>query len=617
MCGIVGIFAADLGVVEVREALDRMMRAVVHRGPDEAGSLIFGHHRAGIGCRRLSILDLEHGSQPMPNEDGTVHVVLNGEIYNHCELRAELEQKGHTFRSRSDTEVIAHLYEERGDDCLEALNGMFGLAILDSRSGRLLLARDRCGMKPLYFAQTSNGFLFASEIKSLLASGLVPAEPDLEAVDSFLTVGYVPVPRTGFRGVKKLEPGEALTVDAHGVTPRVFWRVGFDNAKPPATEQEYAHELESRLTAAVKSHLVADVPVGAFISGGMDSSLVAALAVEHATYPLKTFSVVFPEDNSVDESRYSRELVQQLGTEHHEIEFRISEAPDLLPKMVRHLEEPSTVGPGMATYKLASAAARHVKVVLSGEGSDEIFAGYAWLGSEAYYRIRPLVPRIFMRKLAEHSRSLRVRRVLRTLAAPDEVSADIEWFRIMTPNEKARALRLTAPSSDLDPIRPHPDTLASSADILQRRLALDFTRRLANGILLMGDKMTMAHSLETRMPFLDRGVVDFGLALPSRMKWRGKRGKYILSLLANRLPPEIAHRRKRGFQYPIRSMQRGPFADFARAYLLDSAKPGGLIDRHFLESALAQWQGEGPAGLRLITALLTLRAWCNEFFPGL
>jgi asparagine synthase (glutamine-hydrolysing) len=617
MCGITGIFAADLCDAEIRETLNRMMGAVVHRGPDEGGSAFFGKSRAGVGCRRLSILDLEHGSQPMPNEDGTVHVVLNGEIYNHGELRAELEQKGHAFRSRSDTEVIVHLYEEWGDECLEALSGMFGLGILDSRSGRLLLARDRCGMKPLYFTQTPSGFLFASEIKGLLASRLVPAEPDLEAVDSFLTVGYVPAPRTGFRGVKKLEPGEALTVDAHGVTSRVFWRVRFDNTKPPATEQEYAHELESRLSAAVKSHLVADVPVGAFISGGMDSSLVAALAVEHATYRLKTFSVVFPEDGSVDESRYSRKLVHQLGTEHHEIEFRISEVPDLLPKMVRHLEEPSTIGPGMATYKLASVAARHVKVVLSGEGSDEIFAGYPWLGSEAYYRIRPFVPRSLVRKLAEHSPSLRVRRVLRTLAAPDEVSADVEWFRIMTPNEKSRALRLPTPASDLDPIRPCPDTLASSADILQRRLALDFTRRLPNGILLMGDKMTMAHSIETRMPFLDRGVVDFGLALPSRMKWRGGRGKYILSLLANRLPSDIACRRKRGFQYPIRAMQRGTFADFARPYLLDSAKPGGLIARPFLESALAQWPREGHSGLRLITALLTLRAWCNEFFPGL
>lgn len=617
MCGIVGIFAANLSDDEIREVLDRMMLAVAHRGPDESGSLVYSHHRSGIGCRRLSIVDIEHGSQPMANEDGTVHVMLNGEIYNHRELRSGLERRGHVFRSCSDTEVVAHLYEEQGGNCLELLNGMFGLAVFDSRAGKLLLARDRCGMKPLYTAQTQRGFLFASEIKALLASRLLQAEPDLDAVDSFLTVGYVPAPDTGFRGVRKLEPGEALTLDSNGISSRIFYRLRFENSHPRASEQEYVRELETRLTAAVKSHLVADVPVGAFVSGGVDSSLVAALAVAYAPYRIKSFSIVFPDDSRVDESRYSRELARQLGTEHHEIEFRVSEAPDLLPKMVRHLEEPNAIGPGMATYKLASAAARHVKVVLSGEGSDEIFAGYAWLGAEAYYRIRPFVPKSLVRRLAELVSSLRARRVLRTISASDDVAADIEWFRFLTPQEKACAFLRSESLSDLDPIRPHPDTLASSGDTLQRRLALDFTRRMANGVLLMGDKMTMAHSLETRMPFLDRGVVDFGLSLPSRMKWRGNQSKYILSLLAGRLPPEIARRKKFGFQYPIHAMHRGPFCDFARQYLLDSARPGGLVDRSFIEAVLPRWSGEGCTGMRLIVVLLTLRAWCNEFFPRL
>ncbi len=613
MCGIAGAFGAEIATQELPALLERMLAAMAHRGPDDSGVSVSPEIGAGLACRRLSLVDLVTGHQPIATEDGRVLVVMNGEIYNHRELRAGLEQRGHRFRTSSDTEVVVHAYEEEGVDCLARLNGMFGLAVLDLAARTLLLARDAAGMKPLYWTRISSGYLFASEAKALFASGLVSPEANVDALATYLAVGYNPAPRTCFRGIERIPPGEYVVIEAGGVRRGTFWRMRFDHSGRVRGDRECAEELDATMRAAVKAHLDADVPVGAFVSGGLDSSLVAAYAAPLSSRPLKTFSLVFPEDPDIDESRFSRRLTAQLGTDHHEVEFRSCDLPGLLEKAVRHLEEPCSAGPALLTFHLASAASRHVKAVLSGEGSDELFAGYRWLRSEGYYRLRAFAARPLARALLRFAAEPRRIRALSILAAEDDARADAEWFRAFTPRIANSLLRPEWRSAldELAPLRLDPATAASCAGRLERRLALEFTRRLPEGILFFGDKMSMAHSLEVRMPFLDRQVIEFALALPSHLKIRDGREKYILSLLDGAIPEEIRRRRKAGLHYPERMLLSGKNKVFARDLMMDS---GLFLERRlgrFLERALA---GPGEQ-TRLVWMLLLLAAWRNEFFP--
>jgi asparagine synthase (glutamine-hydrolysing) len=617
MCGIAGIFESEVAPSELPPLLERMADSMLHRGPDDRGIAAFPDLRAGLACRRLSIVDLVTGHQPIAGEDGNVVVVMNGEIYNHRELRAELESRGHRFRSSSDTETVVHLYEDEGLECLARLNGMFGLAILDVRARRLVLARDAAGMKTLYWTRTPSGFLFASEVKALLASRLFAAQPDWEALDSYLAFAYVPAPMSCFRGVEKVPAGEYVILEEGHASRGVFWRPRFEPAGAPQNDQEYAAELEVRLRAAVKTHLDADVPVGAFVSGGWDSSLVAALAAEISPRPLRTFSLVFPEDPDLDESHFSRQLATHLGTEHQEVEFRAADVPATLACAIGHLEEPCTTAPALLDFRLASVAGRVVKSVVGGEGSDELFAGYLHLKPGMYYRARRVFPRPLARAMQPFAASARLARACAVLSAPDDASADIEWFRSFTRRRKDELLLPHCrphPRSDGAPFSLHPETLASCTDLLERRLAYEFTRRLPDGILFCHDKMTMAHSLELRMPFLDRGVIDFALALPSRMKWRGSHGKYVLSLLASRLPPEIARRRKFGLHYSRRFLLAATNQAFVRELLLDSAAPDGLFRKEAVERLLGRYRAKPDETARFVWLLVFLQSWWNEFF---
>lgn len=613
MCGIAGIFQAGLTGVELTSALERMAESMAHRGPDDTTVAVFADLHSGLACRRLSLVDLANGRQPAAGEDGSVHVLLNGEIYNRRCLRTLLESRGHRFHTRSDTEVIVHCYEEFGLDCLNRLNGMFALAILDGRERKLVLARDGPGMRHLYYTQTGSGFLFASEAKALFASGLVKAAPNWPALDTCLGAGYIPAPETCFRGIERLPAGGLLVAGANGIHKSVFWRMRYQNHRPRRRDEEYGEELGNLLRDAVSSHLDADVPVGAFLSGGWDSSLTASMAAQLSPKPLKTFSIVFPDHPRMDESRYSRLLARHLGSEHREIEFRAPDAVRLFPGMVEHLEEPCTAAPAMLLWQLCSLAAREVKTVLSGEGSDELFAGYPWLLNNSFCRLRRIVPGFVARLLEAHTRDRRWLRLFMFLSAPDERAADAEWFRQLTPAQKRYLLRPElAAGPDIRPTYVHPNTLASCADRLQRRLSLDFTGRLSDGILFMEDKMAMAHSLEIRMPFLDRAVVDFALALPSDLKIRKGREKYILTLLGDRLPPEIAQRRKRGLDYP-RKVFSGTFSKFARELLLDSASPGGLFERRHLEPWLNRALTGEHGEHEWVFSLMLLQAWWNRF----
>jgi len=614
MCGIAGIFGCRLPEGEILRILGAMTAAQRHRGPDEQGAAAVEALGAGLACARLSIVDLEHGQQPAANEDRTVFAVLNGEIYNRVELQEELESRGHRFVGRSDTEVLVHLYEELGEEFVERLEGMFGAAVLDARRGRLLVARDGVGIKPLLVAETPHGFLFASEAKALFATGWIAPSPDLDALDTLLAAGYVPAPMSMFRGIRKLRAGEMLAVDAGGVRAKRFWRFRYREPAPRDGE-EYSDRLEALLKRSVERHLAADVPVGAFLSGGWDSSLVAAFAARTAGARLQTFSIVFPDDPGMDESRYSRLMARELGTEHHEIEFRTDKFAESFPLLVRALEEPCTTAPGGIMYQLAAFAARQVKSVVSGEGADELFGGYEWARLNSPYWLRRVLPAEPLRQASDWVSHPRLRRALRILGAPSDADADLEWRRALIPSEKRKILKpeLRREGPDLVPLRLDDETLASCRDSLQRRLGFDFTARLAEGILYITDRVSMAHSLEVRVPFLDKRVVEFALELPSRWKIHRGREKRILAEIARlRLPPAIAARRKHGLGYPAGLWMRAPLRRLAREILLDSGRDGPF-DRQGIEEHLKRADRHPRRASQRVAQAVFLQCWWNEF----
>lgn len=623
MCGIAGFFEARMAAEAVPRVLQRMGDAIEHRGPDQSGTLAISELAAGLASRRLSLVDVAGGRQPLSNEDGSIHVVFNGEIYNHLELRKSLEGRGHRFSTHCDTEVIVHLYEDLGLESLDRLQGMFALAILDMRERRLVLARDGSGMKSLYWARTPAGFVFASEVKALLASGLVQARPDLGALRTYLAAGFFPAPLTGFEGIEKLAAGRWLVVEDGRVEGGHFWRPKFQKQRPRLREREYALQLEELLQDSVRRHMAADVPVGAFLSGGWDSSLVASYAARLAPGRLKTFSIVFPEDPATDESRYSRRMAEHIGSEHHEIEFRTPQFAELLPQTVRHMEEPHSRGPTVLHYQLAKFASTEVKSVVSGEGSDELFAGYPWFRSRDF-TAGELLRGILPPATAGRLRSLRLGRhwdaMLRVANAPDQAAVDVEWMlRLHRVNLKLLHPDLRdAPWNPRDPL-PHPSILESCEDRLQRRLAIEFSGRLSDGILLETDKMSMAHSLETRMPFLHRPVIDFALKLPTDLKRRRGQEKAILRRLVRDLPPEIAGRRKKGLWYPRDYTAHPSVRGTIRSLLLDSSTPAPILaERRILEQQLdANLASSAPMSGFLCVAVL--QCWWNEFFgdsPG-
>jgi asparagine synthase (glutamine-hydrolysing) len=615
MCGIAGGFGFEIPNAEIAVVLRRMNDAMVHRGPDEEGYWTAPKLRAGLAVRRLSVIDLATGHQPLVNEDGSIALACNGEIYNYKRLRNELKSRGHCFRSQSDCEVVLHLYEDHGVECLKFLNGMFGLAILDCRQKRLLLARDPIGMKPLYYTRTPNGFLFASEAKALLASCLISAEPDWEGLDIFLTVGYIPAPKTCFRGVERMRAGEFLVLEGGSERREKFWNVRFDNSLRVRSEREYAEELEQRLQQAVESHLVADVPVGAYLSGGWDSSLTARFAARFSSGRLKTFSIVFPDEPEESEANYSRLMAAHIGSEHHEIEFRSSSVPQMMSEIVEAVEEPSVSSPSPVLFQLSAFAAKQVKVAVSGEGSDELFGGYPWLRGAWMYRLRTVLPKFLVRPLANRVLHPRWGRLWRILAAESEQSADLEWLRSLTPAHKRRFMKADLPLLGNDGIQatsPPPQTLTSCADRQQQRLSIDLTRRLPEGLLFINDKTSMAHSLELRMPFLDRNVLEFALSLPSSMKMRGAQEKYIVSKLLHNLPKELVSRRKYGLHFPMWAPPSQPFAAFLRETLLDSSRIP-LFERRPLEAWLKHALVGKRRGIGAVWTLAFLAIWWDHF----
>ena len=562
MCGICGIASTTGSAVTDRVAA--MSATLVHRGPDSYGQ--FSDGDVALAARRLSIIDLETGDQPIANENSTLHVVQNGEIYNYRELRRELERAGHHFRTQGDTEVLLHLYEEHGDRFAERLRGMFAIAIWDASHRRLVLARDRFGIKPLYYRAADNELAFASELRALPRG-----EIDLEALEAFLAFNSVPAPLTIFREIRKLPPGHLLIWEEGRVELRRFARPAPLEELREDEEAELVEELRSRVRDSVRAHLVSDVPVGVLLSGGVDSAFLAALAAEESSEQLRTFSIGF-EERSFDELAGARLVAERYGTQHRELVLR-PDAALLLPALADAFDEPFADSSALPTYLVSQLAASDVKVALSGEGGDELFGGYYTYAADLLAErvgglarlARPLVERL-PTSSSRASFDYKAKRFVRAAHLPS-LERHHGWKEIFSPELRAA---LTGRSSAFDPVDILRDRYRETegADELARLQDVDLGIYLVDDLLVKTDRASMAHSLEARVPYLDTVVTNLALALPTRHKIRGLSKKVLLrKAAAPLLPREIVHGKKRGFSIPAAAWLRGELEPFARQTL--------------------------------------------------
>jgi asparagine synthase (glutamine-hydrolysing) len=595
MCGICGIASPARGALPDPEVVARMNRTLVHRGPDSDG--LFAGERAILAARRLSIIDLEGGRQPIASEDGGVVVVQNGEIYNYRELRRELEARGHRFATASDTEVLVHLYEEYGDGFLERLRGMFALAVWDSRERRLLLARDRFGIKPLYYRLADGQLAFASELKAMLELPGFSRAIEPRAVEAFLAFNSIPAPLTIFAEARKLRAGWMLSWREGEVSERRYARPGPEPGRRlrRGPGEALAGELRDVLRDSVRAHLVADVPVGVLLSGGVDSTGLAALAAAEVGAGVKTFSIGF-EESSFDELSRARLVAERYGTDHHELVLR-PDAVELLPKLVEAFDEPFGDSSAVPTYLVSELAAGEVKVALSGEGGDELFGGYyTYVADLLAPRVgglarlaSPLIERLPSSN-AKASFDYKAKRFARAAHLPP-LERHHAWKEIFPTAARASLLEERGP--DWDPVDLYRERYAETrgAERLARLQDVDLGIYLVDDLLVKTDRSSMAHSLELRVPFLDERVADFAFSLARPLRVRGLSKKRLLRrALAPLLPEEILRAPKQGFSIPLAAWLRGPLQPFAREVLaaetlsrqgwLDPATVGSLLDAH-------------------------------------
>lgn len=621
MCGIAGIFQFDPARRPDRDLLRRMTDLLAHRGPDDAGYEVTGP--VGFGHRRLSIIDVSNGGhQPMANDDGTIVIVYNGECYNYRELAAGMRARGHRFRSSSDTEVILRLYEEKGDACFSELQGMFALAIWDGRRGRLVLARDRLGIKPLYVTHDRERLLFASEMKALLADPRTETELDRVALGDYLHLLSIPDPRSIFRGIRKLQPGHLIIADAEGVRERPYWTLSVSIDEGMSYEAAVAG-FEQRFAEAVSSHMVADVPVGAFLSGGVDSSAIVALAGKVTEHPIETFSITFPGLEEFDESPYAQAVADHCGAKHHA--FRLT--PDLveaLPRIAWHADEPFAISSAFALYFISKVAREHVKVVLSGDGGDEVFGGYVWrhfdfpeLPKAASWgaqraagmlRRYPALRSMLPGKLADR---------LNSLASHDQrylnafiTFHDNELHELLEPQLAAEVIESwqeNAVQRCLDE--------APGGEQLASKLYADIKTTLVSEMLTKADRMTMANGLEGRVPFLDHRLVEWAFTVPARHKIQGTNGKALVkTALESHLPRDILYRRKQGFNVPLKIWMRGELRDFVRDLLTPARlQRRGIFRPQAVEAILRRHEDGTVDASNKIFAMLMLELWHETF----
>jgi asparagine synthase (glutamine-hydrolysing) len=631
MCGIAGIVASDRLRAEERASLPRMRDVITHRGPDDSGLRVDAF--AGLAHRRLSIVDLATGHQPLANEDESIWIVFNGEIYNHADLRRQLEAAGHRYRTRSDTETIVHAYEQWGDDCVDRFRGMFAFAVWDAPRRRLLLARDRLGIKPLYWALSGGRLTFASEIKAVLESGVVSAAPNEDAIPELLSTRYLSGSETMFRGVHRLLPGHVLVFEGGGAVTRQWWDVptGPPDTGAAMSKRDAVDEFRARLEDAVRTRLMADVPLGMFLSGGLDSSAIAALMARMIDRPLQTFSVAF-HDRAFSELGYAREVAAAIGAEAHEIVIDEQDFFAALPRLVWHEDEPIAHPSSVPLYFVSRLAREHVKVVLTGEGADELLAGYgkypralanwragtAWnLAPEPFrsFVANTVVPRLPGRVGRYASRSfLAMPRTPEAMFFDNFAAIGLRrQANLLLPRVADRATAHAAYGAS----RACFDTPAGRSTMLDRLLYTDLKTYLVE-LLMKQDQMSMAASIESRVPFLDHPLVEFAAGLPSRMKLRGLTTKWILrEAVTSILPSSILERRKMGFPVPFGIWARTTHTGVLRDVLLDRrTRERGITDPKAVSTLIDAHAAGAANGSDALWSLLNLELWYRTFIDG-
>jgi asparagine synthase (glutamine-hydrolysing) len=632
MCGIYGI--ADLtGRHEPGQVLLRGMGEVIfHRGPDDSGQYV--GRGIALGMRRLSIIDLSGGHQPISNEDGSIWVVCNGEIYNFQELRDRLEKSGHVFRCKSDTEVLVHLYEQEGLDFVKHLRGMFALALWDGNLSRLVLARDRLGKKPLYVRREPGRILFASEIKSILQDSEVPRRVDPDALREYLALGYVPAPATMFEGIEKVLPGHFLVIEKGRVQDREYWDIRFDQVEQHS-EQEWIERVREKLLESVRVRMVSDVPLGAFLSGGIDSSAIVAAMSRFSDRPVKTYSIGFEgEDKYYNELPYARIVADAFRTDHHEIVVR-PDVAELLPKLIWHLDEPIADSALITTYLVSRMARESVTVILSGVGGDELFGGYRrYLGEglRRYYELLPsavrakwlpaLLARLPQDRSSGWKNNIRYASAFVKSAQWDPVSRYLSYVTAFSPEVRGRLLRESAVHGDgaappsvvlkgyFEKIR--------DADSLHQIIYVDLKTSLADDLLALTDKMTMAASLECRAPFMDQELVELASRIPSSLKVRGLRMKYLLKkVIGPWVPREILHRKKRGFGAPMGAWLRKDLDVLVRDTLSETQiRKRGFFDPAVVQEIVKAHGSQSSDHTDHLLGLINFELWCRIFLDG-
>ncbi len=632
MCGINGIaFSSKSGRTIDADVVERMRDVIIHRGPDDEGLFIDG--RVGLGHRRLSIVDVAAGHQPMTNEDGSLHITYNGEIYNHADFREALEAKGHVYQTHCDTETILHLYEEHGERCVEYLRGMFAFGIWDQRQRQLFIARDRLGVKPLYYVHSEDGSLyFGSEIKTLVEAGAIRPEINFSALPDYLANHSTSGEETLFTGVKRLLPGHTLTWRDGVVRINKYWDVSFAGNDDGRSDQDYIAEWGELFRTSVRLRLMSDVPLGMFLSGGIDSSAIAAVMSEMVDEPIKTFSVAFAE-REANELEYARVVARAFKTNHHEILVSPDEFFAELPKLVWHEDEPLAHPSSVALYFVSHLASQHVKVVLTGEGSDELLAGYAryrktLLNLELGSRYQSFTPNFLRngvrRRIQDMRPGSKVRQKLSRTFLTLPANVESIYFDNFAVFPRSMQPDLLSPETrervgTLDPYarltQAFEQTDANS--MLERLLYADIKTYL-HELLMKQDQMSMATSVESRVPFLDHKLVEFTCRLPDRLKLRGGTTKYILrESMKHVLPEKILRRSKMGFPVPIGKWFRGAYSSVIDEYVLsERALSRNIFSPKFVHDLVKRHQTGGENHDERLWALVNFEIWQRQFLDG-
>jgi len=625
MCGLSGLFRPEGLQPEDREKVWRMTRTLIHRGPDEEGFYV--DNFIALGMRRLKIIDLVTGRQPMANEDQSIWTVYNGEIFNFPQLRAELEKRGHLLKTRSDTEVIVHLYEEEGPDFVHRLNGMFAIALWDKKRHRLCLYRDRLGIKPLHYSFLPDGLIFASEIKALLEAG-VDREIDFEALSQFFSFEFIPAPRTIFRKIHKLLPGHRLIYENGEIKIERYWDVVFEPDEPARSENDYAAEILCLLREAVRMRLISDVPLGVFLSGGLDSSTITSLMKEIEASPIKTFSIGFRE-KSFNELHYARLVADYLQTDHQEFVVEPKLVTELVPKLMNYLDEPLADASVIPTYLISYLARQKVTVALAGDGGDELFAGYDTYKAyrlATYYRRLPRFINTPLRSLVNLlpassqrlSFEFKAKKFLLGIDYPPEI-ANYIWWGAYPPQEKARLfspqLQEIIKANPYEPVAFHLQS-CQAQDPLDRLFYLDLKLYLQDDLLVKVDRMSMANSLEIRVPFLDYTFVEFAARIPNKLKLKGLQTKYILKkAMAGRLPQEIFRRPKIGFDIPLGAWLRGDLKPFVLEVLSpQNLSRHGFFNQTYIEKKLKEHLRGQHNHRQLLWPIIIFQFWYDRYY---